>query len=681
MSNHYLGFDLGHADTALALLGGGPQERFAAPANIEIQGQNIQPTALTRVRKGGEEHLVIGGRAIREASKAENGGDARLRAAFKTRPKDLGEASADIRDFFAACLTEASFEPLPPEGWNAVAIAVGCPSSWSADDDIRQYQALLVSGLRDGPMAGAEVTVVPESRAALLQAIDNPNSPLTVEARTENILVIDIGSSTLDFSLIAPEQKASPLLDAGLDLGASFFDRKVLEAALESESGAQRFLEHNPHYRDLWLYYARRTKEQYFIDAPDDDQEIVSGAPLQPFFTGGQRHSLEIAVTGAAFDDFMRAPYDRELHPSAELNLDPLLLQKKSWKEIYEESLRALKAAIERRGSSYGRVLLAGGASRMPFTKEIAEQVFGREGRVLQDPEPSHMVSRGLARWGRKRDNVERFAKEARRVLQETLPGLIDKRFEPLRDDLAKGLAAVIFDDFVVPVMEHWKDGAFKTGHDVRREIEARYAQWLRSEEGAAFFVQTINGWWRDEVKHDLDRELDKLHAAYDISRDIQLQFDKAIDPDVFTFSAQSIDLPFETVIQATLVTLAFAVTISIDAAMGGIPFFSGGLAAAVAVGGRFTRNWIAGLDVPAFARKLPDRLPGRDTLFVGQARTRVERQLAQSLKGARESVLNQVEAAVNASIERQTLRARTLLLGSDAAAALKPGSAPALRR
>ena len=400
MANHYLGFDLGHADTAVALLGGGQQERFAAPANLEIQGQNIQPTALTRIQRNGQEELVIGGRAIREASKADNGSAAQLRAAFKTRPRELGEAAKDISDFFAAALAETNFDPLPPEEWAAVSIAVGCPSGWSAEEDIQQYQALLVEGLSTTAMRDAAVTVVPESRAALLQAIDNPNSPLTTEARSENILVIDIGSSTLDFSLIAPEQKASPLIDAGLDLGASFFDRRVLEGALEAEPKALSFLEHNPHYRDLWLFYARRTKEQFFIDAPEDDRERVSGAPLQAYYAGGKRRSLEIAVTGQDFAKYRSASFDRELHPSAELNMDPVLLKGSSWEEIYEESLRSLKAAIERRGTTYGRVLLAGGASRMPFTKAIAEKVFGNDGRVLRDPEPSHMVSRGLARWG-----------------------------------------------------------------------------------------------------------------------------------------------------------------------------------------------------------------------------------------------------------------------------------------
>lgn len=667
MTNHYLGFDLGHADTAIALLGGSTQDRHAAPANIEIQGQSIQPTALARVKTDGQEALVIGGRAIREASKATTGAETRLKAAFKTRPKNLGGASADIRDFFATCLAEAAFDPIPPQGWSAVGIAVGCPSSWSADSDVLQYRELLAEGLVGTPMETSGLDVVPESRAALLQAIDNPNSPLTMAARQENILVIDIGSSTLDFSLIAPEQKAAPLLDAGIDLGASFFDQKLLEHVLEGEAQAQKFLQHNPHYKDLWQYHARRTKEQYFIDAPVDDDEVITGAPLQTYFSGGRRRTLSIDVTGRAFMAFRQAPLDQELHPSAELNLDPLMLRGMSWEQIFEASLRALRDAIDRRATSYGRVLLAGGASRMPFTKEIASKVFGDNGdtEVLRDPEPSHMVSKGLARWGRKRDNVERFSVEARRLLKERLPDLIDRQYIPLKERLAEGMATVVFDEFVMPVVSLWKDGAFRTGHDVRDEIEKLYSAWLASHDGSEFFVQTINEWWRQDVKFELDQELDRLHTMFGISKDIQLQLGSAIDPDAFTFSAKSIDLPFETVVQAILITLAYAVTISIDAAMGGIPFFTGGLTAAVALGGRWTKRWIAGLDVPGFARKLPDRLPGRDALFGTQIRGRVEKQLGQSLDSAKAGLLQQVEDAVTASVERQTLRARMLLHGA----------------
>ncbi|WP_031550988.1 Hsp70 family protein [Parvularcula oceani] len=669
MANHHLGFDLGHADTAIALASGRETERFAAPANLEVQGQSIQPTALARIKREGKEVLVVGGRAIREVSKAQAQGNAALKAAFKTRPKNLGAATADLQDFFRTMLEEAAFDPAPPEGWAGCSIAVGCPSSWSAEEDARAYAEILREALAGTDMAKAEVSVVPESRAALLQAIENPNSPLTLEARRENILVIDVGSSTLDMSLIAPEQKASPLFDAGLDLGASFFDRRVLDAALADRSDARGFLELNPHYRDLWLYYARRTKEQFFIDAPHDDEEPISGAPLQTFFAGGQRQSLTIDITGEEFATLRRAPYDRPLNPSPELSLDPAALQGMSWEEIYEAALTALREAIARRGSAYGRVLLAGGASRMPFTEEIAQRVFAHgpgDTPVLRDPEPSHMVSRGLSRWSRRQESVERFAVAARKLMKERLPELASENFEPLKDRLATALAGVIFDRFVEPVLQLWKDGAFRTGRDVRAEIETRTAEWLASEEGTDFFVREINAWWREEVKHELDRELDKLHAAFDVSRDIQLNLGQAIDPAVFRFSASSLDLPFEAVIQAALLTLAFAVTIAIDAHFGFVPITTGALAAAVAVGGKPLRAWIARIDVPAFARRLPDRLPGREQLFDARVRARVEKQLGQSVEKARRSILDQIEAAVAASVTQQTKRARVLLHGED---------------
>jgi hypothetical protein len=302
----------------------------------------------------------------------------------------------------------------------------------------------------------------------------------------------------------------------------------------------------------------------------------------------------------------------------------------------------------------------------MPFTKEIAEAVFGGDGTVLRDPEPSHLVSRGLARWGRKRHDVERFSAQATILLQERLPETIREEFAPLKAELAGGLADLVFDRFVVPVVEQWKDGAFKTGHDVRREIERSYRAWLPSQDAEEFFTARINGWWRDHVKHRLDEQLDDLHTKYGITRDIQLQFDRAIEPGVFAFKAEAIELPFETIIQIILITLAYVVTLSIDAALGGIPFLTGGLTAAVFFGGRFTRKWIANLDVPAFARRLPDRLPGRDKLFSGQIRSRVEKALEQSLDKAEEGILGQVEAAVTASVGSQTRRARLLLMGGE---------------
>ncbi|MEM9810382.1 MAG: hypothetical protein AAF788_04070, partial [Pseudomonadota bacterium] len=627
MSNHFLGFDLGHADTALSLCAGGEGALQTAPVGVEIQGQAIQPTALTRVTLNGHRKIMIGGRAIREASKTLEGRGTELRAAFKARPKDLAQAGRDISDFFATCLEEAAFDPVPPEGWAGTAIAVGCPASWSADDDMIAYRDLLYTGLAYKAMANAHVTVVPESRAALLQAVENPNSPLTTAARAENILIIDIGSSTLDFSLIAPEQKAAPLLDAGLDLGASFFDRQLLAAILAKEAHAISFLEHNPHYKDLWLFYARRTKEQYFIDAPSDPDEWVSGAPLQTYFASGEKRTLEIGVSERTFQTFRSASYDRSLRPSKNLGLDGQLVEGETWETIFEMSLRALKGTIERRGMSYGRVLLAGGASRMPFAFDTVCRVFNDQHnnkRVLRDPEPSHMVSRGLARWARKRESVEAFSTAARKLLRERLPEIIERKFDPLKEQMSMGLAHEIFDNAVAPVLERWRDGQFRTGKDVRDEIEIRYTEWMNAEASANFFVQHINDWWRADVKHELDRELDHLHATYNVSRDIQLSFEQAIDPRAFRFSVHDIALPIETIMQAALLGLAFAVTIAIDAGLGGIPFATGSLAAVAAIGGKPLRQWLATVDVPRFARRLPDRLPGRERLFANRVRGRV---------------------------------------------------------
>ena len=669
MANHHLGFDLGHADSAIALASGREGDRFASPANLEVQGQSIQPTALARVTEDGEVRLLVGGRAIREASKAEARGDGALRAAFKARPSALGEARGDVADFFRAMLEEVAFDPAPPEGWAGCAVAVGCPSGWSASGDASAYAEILRAGLAGTPMAEAAVTVVPESRAALLQAIENPNSPLSVEARRENVLVVDVGSSTLDMSLIAPEQKASPLLDAGLDLGASFFDRQVLEAALADRPDARGFLELNPHYRDLWLYYARRTKEQWFLDRPEDPAERVSGAPLQAFFAGGRRQSLTIDVTGEQVARFRAAPYDRPLHPSPELNLDPRALEGLSWESAYEAALTAMREAVRRRGAGYGRVLLAGGASRMPFTEEVAQRVFA-DGHgshpVLRDPEPSHMVSRGLARWSRRRESVERFSLAAERLMRDELPGLASSRFGALRDRLAGALAVVVFEDFVEPTLRHWREGRFRTGHQVRQEIEARASAWLASDEGSAFFVREINGWWRESVKHDLDRELDRLHTAFDVSRDVQLSLGQAIDPNAFRLDASKIDLPFEQVIGAAILALGFAVTVAIDAHFGFVPITTGALGAAVLVGGKPMRAWLSRIDVPAFARKLPDRLPGRERLFDDRVRARVERELSASIEAARGSLLGQVQAAVAASVRQQTRRAQLLLHGEE---------------
>jgi hypothetical protein len=144
-------------------------------------------------------------------------------------------------------------------------VFIGCPSGWS-ETSRKIYEHH--SNDEDLP----KCYVVPESRAALIQAFDafGYASNRAAEERLRDlvgrcVLVIDIGSSTIDVTLL---KDLDPIeIEKGSDLGLRLVDRQILavlcrthpngasiRAKIEEDRGNERFL----------LYLCRLAKEQAF---------------------------------------------------------------------------------------------------------------------------------------------------------------------------------------------------------------------------------------------------------------------------------------------------------------------------------------------------------------------------------------------------------------------------------
>ncbi len=666
-SRHFVGFDLGHADTALAYL---PESAGAAdqPVDVEVQNEKVQPTALLRVKDGeGRERVVIGEAAIQEAGDGAHDDDHELIAAFKARPDRLGARLADLQVYFTACLERANLGF--PDGaagdkeWRDTEIIVGSPSAWALATDVAQYKAILAAGKPD-----AVIDIVPESRGALLELVLKRDSVVAVKRQKENILIIDIGSSTLDFSLVSPFEKMTPLLDAGLDLGASFFDGHVLDASLEAFPGARAFLDRNPHHKGLWQYAARRAKEKFFNRDPQQMDKVVQSGIAGSYWDGTAPQLFMARVSRAEMDSIRRKPVTSPLGPSAALALSEASLQGLSWEEIYEKSLRAMAKAISDRGETYGSVLLVGGASRMGFTRDIALQVFDPDGAddiVRTDPEPSHMVARGLARWGKRRRDILAFRSEAGEVLQRDLPGVMHEAFPALRTALIDDLVETIFNQFVTPAIDAWKRGEFANGEEVRAFIEKAYEEWTVSAEADLFYTTRINAWWRDEVKHRVNGLIGPLQSKYNVPSDAQLHVDNAIDPAVFSFRARAIALPFETVIELILFTLALVIAPFVDfgLTLGVFPVTTLGVIGGWIFARRWLKQWIAKVETPKIANRLAGFAPSIGVLD-NVMRGAIKRELTKALNGAEASILEQVTTAIAVTVERQTQQIEALLFG-----------------
>lgn len=204
-----IGFDLGHGETAVAKA---IVESIEPPQMLEINNKKNQITAL-----GWHPDLgyLVGEQALIQA------GVTQLEISFKQKPNHDLNYRKTISTFVATYYRLLQ-ESKQIEGEKNSYFYIGCPSGWSMSDR-EEYQKLLQT-------AGIfQLRVVPESRAAFMQAKEA--GKLEYEKLKSSVLIVDIGSSTTDFTLVKTLHEIP--VDFGSNaLGASLIDRAIFERTL-----------------------------------------------------------------------------------------------------------------------------------------------------------------------------------------------------------------------------------------------------------------------------------------------------------------------------------------------------------------------------------------------------------------------------------------------------------------
>jgi len=161
----FIGFDLGHGETALARAYGGTTRE---PEILEYRGERSFVTAVARTRDG----LKIGSDAVNMAAFST---DAKAQAPdiwVKFKSRDIFQDDiAEPTRLFTGHLIKALEADKKIQGVKHSQFIIGCPSGW--DDTTRTAYALMT---------------------ALEQGY------LSIDAARRTVLIVDIGSSTTDFT-------------------------------------------------------------------------------------------------------------------------------------------------------------------------------------------------------------------------------------------------------------------------------------------------------------------------------------------------------------------------------------------------------------------------------------------------------------------------------------------------
>jgi len=282
----------------------------------------------------------IGSEALNLAALAKAGleNSDQVWAKFKSRDLDL-EAVKTPTELFAKTLFQALAKEGKIEGAKISRFLVGCPSGW--DDQARAaYQSLFHE-------AG-----VSESRAALMTALEQ--GYVTVDAAKKTVLVVDIGSSTTDFTY-CHDMEAE---DVGHNiLGSGLLDTEIFDLNLARQPKRKRIealINKYPHYRPIMEYWCRQIKEDFF-NGEGHTVEMIKRLPVD----GGLLFEMSLNAKDAAM-----------------ILTKPLFaLNGFSWTKAFNYALRETVEALG--GRAPETILLTGGASRLPLVLPVQKSVSG----------------------------------------------------------------------------------------------------------------------------------------------------------------------------------------------------------------------------------------------------------------------------------------------------------------
>ncbi|MBD2181288.1 Hsp70 family protein [Aerosakkonema funiforme] len=492
-----IGFDLGHGETAVAKA---IVESIEPPEMLEVNNKKIQVTAL-----GWHPDLgyLVGEQALIQA------GVTQLKITFKQKPNNDPTYRETIRTFL-----ETYFRLLKDnkqiKGGDSDYFYVGCPSGWSLSDR-EEYQKLLKE-------AGIPLlNVVPESRAAFMQAKEA--GKLEYDKLKSSVLIVDIGSSTTDFTLVKSLHEI-PIDFGSNSLGASLIDKAIFARTLakhEQKDLLERVFAEYPHHQARCELACRKAKEDYF-----SNEQLFSNP--QSFARGFESINEQIYFI----------PQVNKLIMEEILNQPLSELGNKSWMQCFRESVIEAKEKLAQKAIVPRIVLMTGGASRMKFTRQICEEIFPEpDTQVRPDPEPERCIALGLARVGRWDLRAAAFKQELNKLLDsDKIKDIIKKHIPELVELLTQPLSFGLIENAIKPGLKDWQSNKVRTLADLEIALKKRAEQWLKSDRAKLLIDNQCVSWFNSKIQPDLALETDPICRKFQIPRS-SLRFEEGIDPDV----------------------------------------------------------------------------------------------------------------------------------------------------
>lgn len=284
-------------------------------------------------------------------------------------PKNKEAFAAFIKLVFEHILENQRFlQYNPVTGERNFEIYVACPSGWGEDDEsqIQEYKNFISDII---PVDW----IIKESDAAYFKFKAKQDFSDT------SVLVIDIGSSTIDFT--AYDDNVSKPSTIGRKHGASAVEKLIFKHFEEQDKdfvkakndAAIECSSENLDWDNAVIHYVKKQKENFYAKELSTLLLDLSNKAICPSIKGRVFDTCEIVKE--LLEEGILASYRQTL------------LQ-----DLNDEKARLANDMV----GIPEIVILTGGASRMPWLQRLVRNVFS-DAQVFYDIEPSYVVSDGIA--------------------------------------------------------------------------------------------------------------------------------------------------------------------------------------------------------------------------------------------------------------------------------------------
>ena len=577
----YIGFDLGDGESCLSVYD------TNNPSIMPIECSLTGTTSFPSVVATNEEGEIFIGKHVHDDMLS-------VRACFK---RDFRLQTADVVQSYHYFLQgvmaqlRANYPSLLSGEYQFV---VGQPADWE-QETLQQFTALLEKNGIQKPL------LTSEPRAALVYFQSSRTFGLDSKLLSGSVLMVDFGSSTLDFAYIANGDTDHTKVFGDAHLGGGMMDEQiVLEAiyAIKDEDKKQTLLtllQEDASRRSKWLMEARALKEAYFNAVNEEgDANLVLQKTCPVMMKGIQKITLQLSPA---------ILYTLIMEPQPLLNGN----------SFYTQLQNALHKANQLTQDNPPKlILLTGGASQMPFFRTLCQETLCKKDAVLRYSDtPAYDIARGLAIAGYNEHQLLALKEALWSYLNEsTMEGIIKEHLPALVNPLASIMIDIALPHVIKPTFTKWKKATDnQTVDELNQQIAENLTLYFSSTVCTDALQSTIVT-WSYQVLADIQKKLDLLCLDYGFSVDflqinkVQVVVKDATTGETITLSSV-VDVLISTILGIVVAMMcggggmALIVATPIGLIIGGFIGIIVGL-----LGGKFTRELAKNTPLPRFIRK-----------------------------------------------------------------------------